>query len=180
MKKIQIITFALCIATVLQSQTQSEFIIGADWLNNGNQPGGVPYTMTAQDWTNIKDLGLTWGAVLYGTGVDISYLNSALTGAEQNGLKLILNRNQFADPAKGQRWQYHPEYSQQYPSFTGRTGHHFQEPPNIGTLFPDDNQDQFNVWWAQVATDSPGYMAKGLLAPFNADLTDGYEVYPIL
>ncbi len=51
-------------ATSTFSQTQSEFVIGAEWLNMPKQGYHVPNgTITPQDWVNMQDLGLNWGMV---------------------------------------------------------------------------------------------------------------------
>ena len=96
---------------MLSSQTQTEFIIGADWLNNPTTES-VP---SPSDWTHMKDLGLTWGHIILCKEQSCREdAFSVLNSASQNGMKVILYRRNLSDPANGQRWQYHPEYQLQY------------------------------------------------------------------
>jgi len=160
----------LSICSASSQAQQTEFIIGAEWLNRPNQ--NPPHVPSAQDWTNIRNLGLNWGMVGYLRGDDVSYANTALAGAEQNQVKLILERYHFRDAVYGSRWQYHLEYASHYPSM-GRVG--AARSDNGAVRFPDDENNANDAWRAVVGTDPSGYMATGLF-PNNEQL-DGAFYY---
>ena len=98
--------FFLLVALFTQAfaQTQTEFIIGAEWLN---KPSNLNYELTQTDWNNINCLGLNWGMCAY---TDYTKAVNVLNAASSNNIKLMLERYQFRNPIAGQRWQYHPEY----------------------------------------------------------------------
>jgi hypothetical protein len=158
------LTLLFCCVFAATARSQTEFILGAEWLNRPFQT--PPHVPSAQDWTNIRDLGLNWGAITYRASDDISYANSALDGAAQNGVKVRLGRYRLH--ADGFRWEYHPEYSGHYP-LTGRTGAAFAEPSDTAKNFPDDDENSNNAWLAEVGTHSIGYMAAGLLTNTEQD-----------
>jgi len=169
----------IALAPAFLAHGQSEFILGAEWVNNPNKlcqyPPDISQIPSAQDWTNMKDLGLTWGVVsLCRNNEPDSYALSALNSAAQNGMKLMLNRYNMHDPTLGQRWLYHPECQSQFPS-TGRIGSPTAD--NGATLFPDDRLNSANSWQAIVGINSPGYMVQGLLSPFCFDQPDGMTYY---
>ncbi|MBU2446820.1 MAG: right-handed parallel beta-helix repeat-containing protein, partial [Bacteroidetes bacterium] len=153
---------------------QTDFLIGAEWLNNPARPGGVPHVPSAQDYLNITDLGLNWGMAAYRIGDDISYANATLTGAESNNIKLMLDRYQFYNAATGQRWQYHPEYDHHYP-IAGRTGEPFLDNVARAYKFPDNESGTVNTWQTIAGTNSAGYIATGLIP--NTEQEDNNTYY---
>jgi tetratricopeptide (TPR) repeat protein len=148
----------LCVglSALLSGQTQTEFVIGAEWIN---KPNDISYELSSNDWDNILDLGLKWGHVVY---TDQTLATNALNTAATNGLKLILERYEF--PARGgKRWQYHPEYSGHYTSFSGRVGSVNNPSEDLdGQKYPDDPNDN-NRSWKAIAPGTAGYIAKNLV-----------------
>lgn len=162
-------TFNLFLAVLLLFSSfalgQMEFIIGAEWLN---KPSDLNYELTIADWNNIRDLGLNWGMCVY---TNYTKATNALNAASSNNVKIMLERLQFNYPAQGQRWQYHPEYTQHYP-MTGRTGIVVNDG---ATLFPDDRYNEKNAWSAITGTHSAGYIATALIP--NTEQEDNKTYY---
>src|SRR3989339_143816 len=157
MEKMFAVLLCVGLSASLFGQTQTEFIIGAEWIN---KPNNIVYVLSSADWDNIRDLGLKWGHVVY---TDQTLATNALNIAATNGLKLILERYEF--PARGsKRWQYHPEYSGHYSTFSGRVGSAVNdaiEDPD-GKIFPDDPNNN-NRSWKVVGPGTVGYIAKNLI-----------------
>ena len=146
------------------SQTQSEFVIGAEWLNMPKQGDGVPNgTITPQDWVNMQDLGLNWGMVGFNYYNPTFDAINTLTAAAQHNIKLMLERYRFRISANGQRWEYHPEFIEHYPSFSGRTGEALSSSEDsAGRRYPDDVLSDYVSWRAKAGIHNPGYIAKNL------------------
>jgi len=159
------------------SQQQTEFVIGAEWLKyptiDGLPPPQGSLPMTAQDWNNVKDLGLNWG-MLSLDKYNNTIVTDALNAARANGIKIILERFRTGESgcpgsetpgyylgryAWGNRWRYQPEYAAHYPD-TGMTGELTND--NNAQKDADDINNTNNSRRAVVGTHSMGYMVKNL------------------
>jgi hypothetical protein len=152
----------------LFGQMSNQFIIGVDVLNW--KDGGY-FTPKTTDWQNLSDLGINLAAITYeNENYDYnsySESESTLDSAAKYGMGILLNRSNWPGNY-GQRWQYHPEYSLQYPS--GGVGKQMQD--NGASTMPEVSSNSNNAWRTIYGTDYPGYIAKGLKT--NTDQPDTY------
>ena len=120
MKKILFFLFCvLVVPNIVSAQAQTEFVIGAEWINQPYHIGQYSgaFVPTEQDWLNMLDLGLTWGHVQvrwpgwsYGTNDEAS-TGAILTAAQQHGMKISLEVQRIRPLTQGYRWAYQPEYA---------------------------------------------------------------------
>ncbi|MFH0989187.1 MAG: hypothetical protein V1799_04125 [bacterium] len=161
-----------------QTQTQSKFIIGVDWIT---KPPREPYTNiipTQAEWNMLASLGVNCGMIALPERVNIQdYYNSVTTALGNSPVDLIIFGYRFSRFTDGHRWVYHPEYDQHYPNFTGRIGSsvidQIQTPPAKKDADVELDGSAPNAW--ETVGGLAGFIAKNLL--LSSEQPDSIKYY---
>lgn len=102
----------LLLTTSTAAYSQTDFVIGAEWLNNpASLKTDTPHVPADTHWAKMAELGLKWWVTTFPSSAGNSNAFSALSLAQSHDMKLMIQRYLGLHPAaKGQRWQLHPEY----------------------------------------------------------------------
>lgn len=154
-------------SSILHSQQQDKFIIGADWLNpTYPHPGGNYYPLSEEYWDTIKSFGLNYGALNLGRSVwGNSNINAELDKAATNDISIFLWTFQLYQ-THGRRWMYQVEDNYDFGShISGQSIH--QDPingePELHWSQIKINEQAPNFWRLVLGQHNSGYVAENVM-----------------